>query len=116
MREWVHDMDSDELLFPRAGPKKTWRMVKEDVERVGNPYETPEDIADFHAAGRHSHVAGLLRNGATLVEAKELTRHADVRITMKYAHIDLEDQTAALAGLPLPKACRNADWSEMGRD
>jgi hypothetical protein len=91
-------------------------MVKLDLERIGIPYETPDGIADFHAAGRHSHVTGLLRNGATLVEAKELARHADVRMTMKYTHIGLEDQAAALAGLPLPKPSATADRSEMGRD
>ena len=78
-------------------------MVKKDLERIGIPYETHEGIADFHAAGRHSHITGLLRNGATLVEARELARHADVRMTMKYTHIGLEDQADALAGLPLPK-------------
>jgi site-specific recombinase XerD len=73
-------------------------MVKKDLERVGIPYETAEGIADFHAAGRHSHITGLLRNGATLVQARELARHADVRMTMKYTHIGLDDQATALAG------------------
>ncbi|AMV40263.1 Tyrosine recombinase XerC [Planctomyces sp. SH-PL62] len=114
--EWIAGMDADQPLFPRLDRKKTWLMVKLDLERIGIPYETPDGIADFHAAGRHSHVTGLLRNGATLVEAKELARHADVRMTMKYTHIGLEDQAAALAGLPLPKTSANADRSEMGRD
>ena len=43
-------------------------MVKKDLERVGIPYETADGIADFHAAGRHSHITGLLKNGATLVQ------------------------------------------------
>ena len=116
VREWIAGMDADELLFPRLDRKKTWLMVKLDLERIGIPYETPEGIADFHAAGRHSHVTGLLRNGATLVEAKELARHADVRMTMKYTHIGLEDQAAALAGLPLPKTCARANGSGIGRE
>jgi uncharacterized protein YfaQ (DUF2300 family) len=49
------------------------------------------------------HARRLLRNGATLVQARELARHADVRMTMKYTHIGLQDQADALAGLPLPK-------------
>jgi hypothetical protein len=44
-------------------------MVKKDLKRVGIPYETPEGIADFHAAGRHTHVTELLRNGATVPQA-----------------------------------------------
>jgi integrase len=116
VREWIAGMDADEFLFPRLDRKKTWLMVKLDLERIGIPYETAEGIADFHAAGRHSHVTGLLRNGATLVEAKELARHADVRMTMKYTHIGLEDQAAALAGLPLPKTCATANGSGIGRE
>ena len=46
--------EPDDLLFPRIERKKTWLMVKKDLERIGIPYETPEGIADFHAAGRHS--------------------------------------------------------------
>ena len=91
-------------------------MVKKDLERVGIPYETHEGIADFHAAGRHSHVTGLLRNGATIIEARELARHADVRMTMKYTHIGLEDQAEALAGLPAPFPSKTADWLGIGWD
>ena len=114
VREWVRGVGPDELLFPRIERKKTWLMVKKDLERVGIPYETHEGIADFHAAGRHSHITGLLRNGATLVEARELARHADVRMTMKYTHIGLADQADALAGLPAPFASAAADGLHYG--
>ena len=116
VREWVRDLGPDDLLFPRIERKKTWLMVKKDLERVGIPYQTHEGIADFHAAGRHSHITGLLRNGATLVEARELARHADVRMTMKYTHIGLQDQADALAGLPNPNAFATAKWLEIGWD
>ena len=86
-------------------------MVQRDLERAGIPYETEEGIADFHAAGRHSHVTGLLRIGATLVEAKELARHTDVRMTMKYTHIGLQDQAKALANLPAPPT----EWLQSGQ-
>jgi len=116
VREWVRDLGPDDLLFPRIERKKTWLMVKKDLERVGIPYETHEGIADFHAAGRHSHITGLLRNGATLVEARELARHADVRMTMKYTHIGLQDQADALAGLPNPNVYTNPDGLGIGWD
>src|SRR5262249_37802012 len=57
---------------------------------------------------------GLVRNGATLVEAKELARHADVRQTMKYTHIGLEDRAQALAGLPVPFASAVPDGLRIG--
>jgi len=76
-------------------------MVKKDLERVGIAYETPEGIADFHAAGRHTHITELFRNGASVPEAKGLARHTDIRQTLKYTHIGLEDQARAVGALPL---------------
>src|SRR4051794_35857076 len=72
------------------------------LQSVGIPYETEEGFADLHAAGRHSHITGLLQNGATLTQARELARHGDIRMTMRYTHIGIDDQAAALAGLPVP--------------
>lgn len=80
--------------------RRTWLMVKKDLERVGIPYETPEGIADFHAAGRHSHITGLMKSGATLPEAQKLARHTDIKMTMKYTHIGIDDQAKAVANLP----------------
>ena len=74
-------------------------MVKKDQVRTEIPYETKDGMADFHAAGRHTHITELLRNGASLPEARELARHSDVRITMRYAHIGLTDQAKALSRL-----------------
>jgi hypothetical protein len=92
-------------------------MVKKDLEAVGIPYETEAGVADFHAAGRHTHITELLRNEATLAEARELARHTDVRQTMKYTHIGIHDQGKALSGLPLPKVPEEApegSWKRIG--
>jgi len=75
-------------------------MVKKDLERVGIPYETEDGIADFHAAGRHTHITELLRNGTSLPEAKKLARHSDINMTMRYTHIGIADQAKAVANLP----------------
>jgi len=58
-------------------------MVKKDLERVNIPYETPAGIIDFHASGRHTLITELLRNGATLADARELARHGDFRMTAR---------------------------------
>ncbi|MGD9646361.1 MAG: tyrosine-type recombinase/integrase [Pirellulales bacterium] len=105
LREWTQGMRPDEQLFERLDRKKTWLMVKKDLERVGIPYENEHGIADFHAAGRHSHVTELLRSGASLPEARELARHADIRTTMKYTHIGMADRANAL---------RNLRWQRNG--
>lgn len=102
LRETIAGMGEGEALFPNLAGKKTWIMVKSDLERVGIPYHNAEGIADFHAAGRHTHITELLRNGASIVEAQKLARHSDVRMTMRYTHIGMEDQAKALASLPAP--------------
>ncbi|MBL9080894.1 MAG: site-specific integrase [Planctomycetales bacterium] len=62
--------------------------------KLGGCAVYPEDgIADFHAAGRHSHITGLIRSGASLPEGRTLARHTDIRQTMKYAHIGIDDQS-----------------------
>lgn len=105
VREWIDGMAPDQLLFEHLERRRTWLMVRKDLERVGIPYQTEEGIADFHAAGRHSHVTELLRSGASLPEARELARHADVRTTMKYTHIGMDDRA---------KALRNLRWQRIG--
>jgi integrase len=101
LREWLAGLDPGTVLFPKLAKRRTWLMVKKDLKRVGIPYETPEGIADFHAAGRHTHVTELLRNGATVPQAMELARHTDVRMTMRYTHIGIEDQAKALSALQM---------------
>jgi site-specific recombinase XerD len=102
LREWLKGVTTTEKLFPLLDRKKVWFMVKKDLERAGIEYETQDGIADFHAAGRHSYITGLVRGGATLVQAKELARHSDVRMTMRYTHVGMDDKAKALNSLPLP--------------
>lgn len=107
LHEWNKNVAQNEPLFPKLGKRKTWLMVKKDLERAGIPYETEEGIADFHAAGRHTHITELLRHGATLTQTKELARHGDVRMTMRYTHIGIKDQAKALKSLPTPGSCQD---------
>jgi integrase len=103
LREWIIGMETDEPLFARLARQKTYAMVQGDLERVGMPYETHEGLADFHAAGRHSHITGLIASGASITEAKELARHADIRQTAKYTHIRMRARATVLAGLQYHK-------------
>ncbi len=107
--EWLADVEPSTPLFPKLAKRRTWLMVKKDLERVGIPYKTAGGIADFHAAGRHTHITELLRNGASLVEAKELARHSDIKMTMKYTHIGMDDQAKALGNLPVNGLAQNQD-------
>jgi integrase len=100
VRKWMKGLEPCDKLFPQLDRRKTWLMVKKDLERVGIPYVSEDGIADFHAAGRHTHITELLRSGATLPEAQKLARHSDIHMTMKYAHIGIDDQAKAVANLP----------------
>jgi integrase len=110
LRGWLKGLQPVEKLFPRLGNRKTHVMVKKDLARAGIPYETEEGIADFHASGRHTYITELLRNGVSLPEAKELARHSDIKTTMRYTHIGINDQAKAIAALRVvelknPVAC-----------
>ncbi len=109
VRDWIAKLKPSELLFPKLAKRRTWLMVKKDLERVGIPYENEDGIADFHAAGRHSHITGLVRSGASLPEVQKLARHTDIKMTMKYTHIGIEDQAKAVGNLPaLQMRCSSA--------
>jgi len=97
---WLRGLKSKDFLFPRLANRKTWFMVKKDLERVDIPYETAAGIADFHASGRHTYVTQLLRSGVSLTQARELARHGDIKMTMRYTHVGLADQAEALKSLP----------------
>ncbi len=99
---WLKEVEVGEYLFPKLAGRKAWKLVKTDLESVGIPYRTDEGVADFHAAGRHTHITELLRNGATLPEASKLARHSTVQMTMKYCHIGIDDQAKALESHPVP--------------
>ena len=100
LKQWLDELEPGERLFPGFEKKKAWLMVKKDLERVGIAYRNEQGVADFHAAGRHSYITGLVRSGAKLADARELARHRDIRMTMRYTHIGLDDQAAALSALP----------------
>jgi site-specific recombinase XerD len=100
LRAWLGELKPGQKLFPLLGRKKLSEMIRIDLKRAGIPYRTAEGIADFHAAGRHTYITQLLRSGASLPEAKELARHTDVKMTMRYTHIGINDQAKAVANLP----------------
>jgi hypothetical protein len=50
-----------------------------------------------------------LAESASIAETRELARHKDVKMTMRYTHIGLEDPARALAALPNPYQLRWAD-------
>jgi hypothetical protein len=59
-------------------------------------------FADFHSM-RHMFITSLERAGVRPKMAQTLARHSDIRLTLGvYTHVELDDQTAAIAALPGP--------------
>ena len=67
-------------------------------------------FADFHSL-RHYFITSLERSGISPKMAQTLARHSDIRLTLGvYAHVGLNHQTEAIAGLPgPPRAACKAD-------
>ena len=100
LRLWLPEYPPGEPLFPKLGKRKAHTMIRKDLEAAGIPFNTKDGDADFHASGRHTYITELLRNGTSLVVARELARHADVKMTMRYTHIGLQDQAKGIKNLP----------------
>ena len=108
LRVWLKDLPVDQLLFPGLARKKLSNMVRLDLKQAGIPYKNIDGIADFHAAGRHSYITQLIKSVAPLPTAMELARHSDVKLTMRYTHIGIDDQADALKKLPSPHTIDSA--------
>jgi len=121
LRQWLAARPTGEPVFGTM-PEKTARMIRKDlqaakkkwVEEVKSPEVQKERqdsdflayrntaglVADFHAL-RHTYVSRLVRSGANVKVAQELARHSTPMLTLgRYAHIEVLDQTKALAALP----------------
>jgi integrase/recombinase XerD len=117
-------------VFPISGrvpggiDRKTHKMMHRDLDAARKKWleeaETEEErtkressdflayqnhagrYADFHSC-RHLFITSLERAGIRPKMAQTLARHSDIRLTLGvYTHVDLPDQTAAIAALPAP--------------
>lgn len=123
-------------LFPISGripggvDRKTHKMLERDLmaardkwlnEAEKNEEEYQERLksdflcycnhdslyADFHSM-RHLFITNLERAGISPKMAQVLARHSDIRLTLGvYTHVELHDQTAAIASLQGPPLIEN---------
>ena len=101
--DWLVGLDPDALLFPGLARKKTFRMVQHDLATAKIAYVTEDGgHLDFHGL-RHSFITHLLLSGASIIEARDLARHTDIRMTGRYAQLNTADKAAALGNMSLPQ-------------
>ena len=83
----------DRLFITKTGsvytPNKMSKKLSMLLSRYGFPTKTAHSL-------RHYFCTDLFRRGAKLHEAKALMRHRDVRSTMIYSHVTVEDLRAAV--------------------
>jgi integrase/recombinase XerC len=101
IRGWLKDKPRGEPLFPTLHSARSARMLRHDLEAAGIEYvDDAGRYADFHAL-RHTFISALARTTAPFAVVQDLARHSDPRLTKRYAHTSLHDQTAALESLPV---------------
>ena len=119
-----------EPLFPISGnvsggtDRRTYKMIRHDLAVARKAWLADVELmderrareqsdflrycdhadryADFHSL-RHLFITRLEQAGISPRMAQALARHSDIRLTMNvYTHVDLHDQTAAIAALAWP--------------
>ena len=53
---WLKGIPAGQPLFPRLAKRRTWLMIKKDLERAGIPYRTEEGTADRLPRGGTAHL------------------------------------------------------------
>jgi integrase len=97
---WIQEIDPDGRLFPELRGKKTFKMIRRDLERAGLPYQTENGCYRDFLALRQSFITAIWKTGASPDVVQALARHADIRMTMKYSHPSLDDRSEAIRKLP----------------
>ena len=102
VQQAIADLTPNAHLFPRLKSRKTHKMIRVDLESTGLTYQTSTGAyRDWHAL-RHTFVTRAWRTGAAPNVIKELARHSDFRLTMRYSHTvarELQDAVNAIPNL-----------------
>ncbi len=98
LQGWLLEAGPGRVLFPKLAKRKTFEMMEKDLGFAGIEYKNADCDADFHAL-RHTFISQLLSGGATVIETKNLARHSDVQTTMRYSHVQQDQQRAAISKL-----------------
>ncbi len=60
---------------------------------------------------RHTFVSRLIQTGRKLAEVAELAGHRDVRMTMRYTHLDPQHLTDAIRSIERPPSIPEHDYT-----
>jgi len=95
LKDWQQHRQESELVFPNAAGqefshvKRTWKTIL-----------TAADIENFRWHDmRHHFASKLVMAGVDLNTVRELLGHADIKMTLRYAHLAPEHKAKAVAKL-----------------
>jgi integrase len=91
LKLWRAQTDLDDPVFPVADPKKAWAAILKKAE-VSN--------FRFHDL-RHHFASRLVMAGVDLNTVRELLGHADLKMTLRYAHLAPEHKAEAVERLTI---------------
>ena len=86
----------DQLLFGPKDNKEQWdslwvsKRISKILTKIGFPWATCHTF-------RHTYISHLVMQGVPLITVKELVGHADIKTTLRYAHI-ASAHTKAMSG------------------
>jgi integrase len=63
---------------------------------------------------RHTFASHLVMRGASMKQVQELLGHADIKMTMRYAHLSPEARREAVALLDMPVSDTSGTWAAHG--
>jgi site-specific recombinase XerD len=93
LREWQRDcpLTDEGLVFPQQRRDGSWSMVKDSSDMVGLPALMKaagcRSIRRAWHALRHTFASHYMMAGGSLLALSKILGHADVKITMVYAHL-----------------------------
>jgi hypothetical protein len=92
---------SERLLWPGSWTNKAAKMLRQDLQDAGIPYEDEDGRKfDFHAL-RSQFGTDLARSNVPLSTAQKLLRHTAPRLTARhYTHLGVVDLDSAVQQLP----------------
>jgi len=86
-----------EYVFVNTNDRKYQHHLTERVKRLGKRIGLPD--LTLHTL-RHTFISHLVMSGVDLVTVKELAGHADIKTTMRYAHLAPEHLRKSIEKLP----------------
>ena len=96
LREWRKHSGSDGYVFPG----RVEGQPLEDIKHAWGPLLQAALIANFTVHDlRHTFASNLVMRGVDLNTVRELLGHADIKMTLRYAHLAPEHKAAAVAKL-----------------